>query len=381
MEQSKVEIDKGIHGNSLRTVFSTFLLAGVISVTIISPTLAGDGDGGGPQLPPPGPLPPASVQPLPSDAPAPWGTDPATLPGVRTSDTIKGNGFLQETITLPNGNSFFFQSIATSDFSVDSYVKRTEGISNDPVGNLIFNQNLKDPAWGLTDHTFINGFKQPIQMHFDIVERKVVALTSGFNQMDMHFRQMPFLDTATGRIRNRQDIGIWITGIAGIQREEVTTDQRFTPREANLFHRIATATNTARAEESRVGAIDFWNDLQVVKITDAATNQLVTFSKCNDFRDPTGRWEEHIRNSAGTRNGCFGGTGPIPTRDGDRENDANTFRPAIPGHDLDTFQLTPLNWDRWRGNGGMKLISGGEGGFGGQITFPDKTLNTGNNND
>lgn len=376
MEHSCTRPGKSVRRGLLRTILSLSLL---MTASFAS---AGNDNNTGPQLPPPGPLPPASVQPLPSDAPAPWGTDPATLPGAKTADTIKGNGFLQETITLQNGNSFFFQSIATADFSVDSYVKRTEGISNDPTGNIIFNQNMKDPAWGLTDHTFINGFKQPIQMHFDIVESKVAKLTSGFNQMDMHFRQISFLDAATGRIRNRQDIGLWMTGFAGIQREEITTDQRWTPREENLFNRIATATDTAPAKESNRGAIDFWSDLQVVKITDAATNQLVTFSKCNDFRDPTARFDEHIRNNAGSRNGCTGGTGPVPTLSEDNEVPGNTFRPTIPGHDLDSFQLTPLNWDRWRGGGGMKITSGGEGGFGTPpITFPDKSLNTGNNND
>jgi hypothetical protein len=375
MGHSSARIGKSVHGKILRSLLSL-----LIALSAVSSVWADDSGGG---IPPtwPSPMPSATVQPLPSDAPAPWGTDPATISGVKVSDTIKGNGFLQETIELQNGNSFFFQSIATTDFSVDSYVKRSTTASNDPEGNLIFNQNLKDPAWGLTDHTFINGFKQPIQMHFDIVERKVAALTSGLNQMDMHFRQMPFLDTATGRIRNRQDIGIWMTSITGIMDEEVSTDQRWTPTATSLFHQIATNTARVRPEKSTRGSIDWWNDLQVVKITDASTNQIVTFSKCNDFSD-AGRFDKHFRNNLGTLLGCNSSqTTPIfevkkddksPTPFGDEK--FNTFRPGIPNHDLDSFQLTPKNWNRWGGGGAGSITqSGGEGGFGGLITFPDKT--------
>lgn len=369
MNRSGFQNAQGVFGY-LVSAFLLFLLS--------APVWGGNPDNPqGIQPPPPGPLPPARVQPLPSDAPAPWGTDPATLPGVKVEDTIKGNGFLQETITLQNKESFFFQSITTSDFSVDSYVKRSAGIDNNPEGNLIFNQNIKDPAWGLTDHTFMNGFKQPIQLHFDIVESKVAKLTSGFNQMDMHFRQIPFLDTATGRIRNRQDIGIWITSIAGIMPSDATTDQRWTPTERTMSHRLATTIGNFSGEDNngadvQRGAIDFWNDFEVVKITDAATNQLVTFSRCNDFADPTGAFDEHFRNDLGSRRGCSGGTGRVGQIT--NENGSNTFRPPIPAHDLDSFQLTPLNWERWGGGGKTSITgSGGNGGFGGTTTFPNPT--------
>lgn len=356
----------------LRSFLSLFFLV-LIPLLFSSPAFGDHNNGGSTQPPAPGPLPPASVQPLPSDAPAPWGIDPATLPGVKVQDTIKGNGFLQETITLQNGNSFFFQDINTADFSSQSYVKNTTGSSNDPEGNLIFNQVIKDPAWGLTDHTKINGFKQPIQLHFDIVESKVAQLTSGFNQMDMHFRQLPFLDTATGKIRNRQDIGVWITGFAGVLRAEITTDHRFVPTESTMSHVIARSIGSFTSggggsgsdDGVRRGSIDWWNDLEVVKITDAATNQIVTFSKCNDFTDPGGRDNFEFINDRGSRGGCSGGTGQPQ-----RQSLSNTFRPPIPGHDSDGFQLTPLNWDRWGGGGSMSLGSGGQDGRGGLTTFP-----------
>ena len=327
----------------------------------------GGGGGGGSQPPQPGPLPPATVTPLPSDAPAPWGTNPATLSGATISDTIKGNGFLQETVALQNGSSFFFQSISSTDFSVDSYVKRTTGANNDPTGNLIFNQVLKDPAWGLTDHSFINGFKQPIQLHFDIVESKVAALTSGFNQMDMFFRQQPFLDTATGKVRVRQDLGVWITGFNGLGGDDITQNEGFTPSASQLSHVIATSVSGGggsggfggRDGGGSSGSINFWNDLTVVKIIDPVTNQLISFSKCNDFGDPTGRLEGNFREDAGRRGGC------------NASRSTSSSRPAIPNHDLDSFQLTPVWWDRWGGNGSGDLASGngsdfpGNGGGGG----------------
>lgn len=329
----------------------------------------GSGGGGGStnQPPRPGPLPQATVTPLPSDAPAPWGIDPATLPGAKISDTIKGNGFVQETVDLQNGSSFFFQSISSTDFSVDSYVKRTTGINNDPSGNLIFNQVLKDPAWGLTDHSFMNGFKQPIQLHFDIVESKVAKLAStNFNQMDMFFRQQPFLDTATGKIRVRQDIGVWITGFDGLGGNDITQNEGFTPSASQLSHVIATSVSGGGGGGgfggrggSGGGGIDFWNDLTVVKVFDPATRQLLSFSKCNDFGDPGGRLDRNFRNDAGSRGGC------------NAASSTSSSRPAIPTHDLDSFQLTPVWWDRWGGSGSGQLSSGnssdfpGNGGGGG----------------
>lgn len=335
----------------------------------------GGGGGGGSQPPQPGPLPQATVTPLPSDAPAPWGTDPATIPGATISDTITGNGFLQETVSLQNGNSFFFQNITTTDFSVASYVKRTEGANNDPTGNIIFNQVLKDPAWGLTDHSFINGFKQPIQLHFDIVESKVAALSGGFNQMDMFFRQQPFLDTATGRVRVRQDIGVWITGFNGFQGDDVTQNEDFTPSASQLSHVILRTLPSGGGgggggfggrDGGSGGPIDFWNDLTVVKVIDPVTNQIVSFSKCNDFGDPTGRLEGEFREDAGRRGGC------------NAARSTGSGRPVIPNHDSDSFQLTPIWWDRWGGVGSGQLRSGnssdfpgngsggGDGGFGGR---------------
>lgn len=350
-----------------RNVQGLFIcLVSVGFLFLLSTAAWGSHSSGAVQPPPPGPLPPARVQPLPSDAPAPWGTDPATLPGAKVEDTIKGNGFLQETISLQNGNSFFFQSISTSDFSVDSYVKRTTGIDNNPEGNLIFKQTIKDPAWGLTDLALINGFKQPIQLHFDIVESKVAKLTSGFNQMDMHFRQLPFLDAATGRIRNRQDIGIWITSFSGVSPRDITTDHRFSPTEPTMSHRIAKTTGTSTSG----GAIDFWNDLEAVKITDVATKQLVTYSRCNDFADSAGREEFSFANDLGSRGGCSGGTGTSQ-----RGSSSNTFRPRIPAHDLDSFQLTPLNWERWGGGGKQSVTgSGGQDGTGGVTKFPSTEI-------
>lgn len=318
----------------------------------------GGGGGGGSQPPQPGPLPQATVTPLPSDAPAPWGINPATIPGATISDTITGNGFLQETVSLQNGNSFFFQSISTPDFSVDSYVKRTEGSNNDPTGNIIFNQTLKDPAWGLTDHSFINGFKQPIQLHFDIVESKVAALTGGFNQMDMFFRQQPFLDTATGRVRVRQDIGVWMTSFNGIMPTDITESENFTLRASDLSHVIARSIPSGGGgggggggfggsrDGGSSGSIDFWNDLTVVKVVDPVTNQIVSFSRCNDFGDPTGRLEGEFRRDAGRRGGC------------NATRSTGSGRPPIPNHDSDSFQLTPIWWDRWGGPGSGQLRSG-----------------------
>lgn len=357
-------------------VRSLFIYIASVCFLLLSTAAWGNHNSGGSSQPlPPGPLPPASVQPLPSDAPAPWGTDPATLPGVRVGDTIKGNGFLQETISLQNGNSFFFQSIATSDFSADSYVKKTSGTGNNPEGNIIFNQTINDPAWGLTDRALINGFKQPIQLHFDIVESKVAKLTSGFNQMDMHFRQLPFLDTATGRIRNRQDVAVWITSFTGVMRADISTDHRFSPTGPTMSHEIAKTVGTFGGGDDGLtrGAIDFWNDLEVVKITDAVTKQLVTYSRCNDFDDPGGREDFNYINDLGSRGGCSGGTGQTPS--------SSSPRPPIPSHNSDGFQLTPLNWERWGGGGKQSITgSGGQDGSGGVTIFPSTTFRGGGGN-
>lgn len=345
----------------------------LVALTATAWAQFGGGGGGstGTQPPAPGPLPPATVQPLPSDTPVPWGTDPATLAGVKVEGIITGTGFLQETVTLQNGSSFFFQSITTPDFSAESYVKRNpNGSLSDPQGNVIFNQVIKDPAFGMTDRAFINGFKQPIQLHFDIVESKVAKLTGGFNQMDMHFRQIPFRDTATGTIRLKQDVGVWITGFAGLGPEDITEDHNFTLGAGDLNHTVAKAIPTGGGGGgggfgggfgggSSPGSIDWWNDLTVVKILDANTQKLITFSRCSDFGDPTGRLEDDFESDAGRRGGC----GATPS--------TGSGRPAIPNHDLDTFQLSPVNWDRWGGAGSGKMNSG--------ITtvFPDGTGSNG----
>ena len=351
-------IMKWLYSSKIRA--SSLLSLGILVLISFfsSPAFAqfgGGGGGGGGKQPSFGPLPPATVQPLPSDAPAPWGTDPATLAGAKIADTIKGTGFLQETVTLQGGSSFFFQDINTSDFSVQSYVKNTAGITNDPIGNLIFNQTIKDPTWGLTDHTFMNGFKQPIQMKFDIVESKVAALTGGFNEMDIHFRQIPFLDTTTGKIEIKQDIGVWITSFAGLRPLDVTQTETFDPK--GDVHTIATSIPSGGSSGGggfgggfgggggvSNGAIDFWSDMTAVKIVDAATRQLVTFSRCNDFGDP-GRLQP--RNDLGSRGGC------------NASGSTSSSRPPIPNHDADSFQLTPVDWDRWGGAGSGQINASG----------------------
>lgn len=285
--------------------------------------------------------PPQRVQPLPSDTPAPWGIDPSTLPNVQVQDTIQGNGFLQETIAFPDGGSFFYQRITTSELSVESYVRRGNGLVNDPEGNLIFDQHLNVPEAGLTDHTFINGFKQPIQIHFDLVESKVAQLTDGLNQIDMHFRRIPFIDAATGKMRIRQDIAVWTTSFTGIMPEDWAGFETFMVRQQDLLHETVRTTDRVASRFNAPGTIDFWGDLEMVKITDAATGQLVDFSRCSDFGDPTQRLEGRqgrFQNSAGTRGGCSGGGGSPAI-----------VRPAIPNHDSDDFQLTPTDWERWSG--------------------------------
>lgn len=350
---------KWFYSSEIRASFLLSLSSLLLISVLPPPALAqfgggGGGGGGGSQPSFPSPLPPATVQALPSDAPAPWGTDPATLPGVKIGDSIKGTGFLQETVTLQSGSSFFFQDINTSDFSSQSYVKNTAGIVNNPDGNLIFNQTIKDPAWGLTDHTFMNGFKQPIQMKFDIVESKVAALTGGFNEMDIHFRQIPFLDTATGKIQIKQDIGVWITSFAGLRPNDVTQTETFDPK--GDVHTIATSVPSGGSSGGggigggfggggvSNGGIDFWSDTTAVKIIDAATRQLVTFSRCNDFGDP-GRLQP--RNDLGSRGGC------------NASGSTSSSRPPIPNHDADSFQLTPIDWDRWGGAGSGQINASG----------------------
>ncbi|NKE73789.1 hypothetical protein [Candidatus Manganitrophus noduliformans] len=329
------------------------ILPGIVALLLLSTPVWAQRSGSTSQTPP-GPLPQATITPLPSDAPAPWGTDPATIPGATISDTIRGNGFLQETVSLQNGSRFFFQSISTTDFSVDSYVKRAEGSNNDPTGNIIFNQTLKDPAWGLTDHSFINGFKQPIQLHFNIVESKVAALGgTGFNQLDMFFRQQPFLDTATGKVRIRQDVGVWITGFRGLQSHDVSEESHnFVPRESILSHVIAKTIPTGGSrdggEDGGRGPINFWNDLTVVKNIDPVTNQIVNFSRCNDFGDPSGRGDDfEFANDRRSRGGC------------NASASTSTARPGIPNHDSEGFQLTPVWWDRWGGAGSGSLNTSG----------------------
>lgn len=344
---------KWFYSSEIRASFllslSSLVLISLFSSEAFAQFGGGGGGGGGGKQPTFGPLPPAVVQPLPSDAPAPWGTDPATITGAKVADTIKGTGFLQETVTLQNGSSFFYQGIDTSDFSVQSYVKNTAGIANNPDGNLIFNQTIKDPAWGLTDHTFMNGFKQPIQMKFDIVESKVAALTGGFNEMNIHFRQIPFIDPATGKVQIKQDIGVWITSFAGLRPLDVTESETFDPK--GDVHTIARSVPSGgggggggRGGGGSSSGIDFWNDLTAVKILDGTTRQLVTFSRCNDFGD-SGRLEP--RNDLGSRGGC------------NATGSTSSTRPPIPNHDADSFQLTPVDWDRWGGAGSGKIDTSG----------------------
>lgn len=287
-------------------------------------------------------LPAASVTPLASDAPVAWGVDPATVSGVIVEDVMQSPGFLQEKVTLPSGESFFFQSMGSSDFSMQSFSKFGNGSINDPSGNVVFNQVIVDPAFGLKERTVMDSFRQPISIHSDITERKVATLRNGLNQMDMHFSQTPFLDTATGKVHIRQDIGVWITGFDGVHLDDLgraeDQEERFQLLSGDLRHDVV---------KSGGGEITYWGDLEVVTIRDAVTNELLNFSRCSDFGDASGDLEDRFFDDNGTRGGCSSGTGSTARS-----------RPGIPTHDFDEFQLTPINWDRWGGAGFDSLSSG-----------------------
>lgn len=312
-------------------------------------------------------LPSATVTPLASDAPAPWGTDPATVSGLIVEEVMQSPGFLQEKVTNGSGESFFLQSMTSSDFSMESYAKFVNGSTNDPEGNVIFKQEISDPAFGLHETTKMDSFRQPISIHSDITERKVAALTGGLNQMDMHFSQVPFFDSSAGKVLVRQDIGIWMTSFAGIMPLDITRSENFTLSAGDLLHEVATSIPSGGGGGfggggASNGTIDWWNDLEAVKIIDPSNNQLLNFSRCNDFGDPSGRNSLSFNSNQGSRGGCFGGGASSSTR------------PSIPTHDGDNFQLTPINWERWGGNGSDSFSSGlstnfpdgsGGGGFGG----------------
>lgn len=299
------------------------------------------------------------LDPLSSGAPAPWGTDPDTVSGLTVSEKVESPGFLQEKVTDSEGNVFFFQRFSTSDFSMASFTKFRGGLTNDPEGNLVFNQEISDPAFGLTEKTVMDGFKQPISIHSDIVERNVATISGGLNQMDMHFRQVPFFDSASRKVLVRQDIGVWMTSFSGVSNNDITQSQNFTLNSGQLSHEIATEASGGGGGGS-AGDVNWWNDLEAVKIIDPANNQLLNFSRCNDFGDPTGRFT--FFSNQGSRDGCSGsGSGGSP-------------RPTILAHESDSFQLTPINWERWGDNGSDSFSSGlntnfpdgggGGGGFG-----------------
>ncbi len=285
-------------------------------------------------------IPASSNGPLPSDAPAPWGVNPDTLTGVQVDAVIEGVGFLQQRVTLDTGDVFFHQKIDTSEISLESYVISGNRLSNNLEGNLIFKQVLSLPAVGLSSTTLLNGFRQPIQMHFDLVESKVAPLTGGLNQIDIHFRQIPFIDSARGNVLVRQDIGVWTTSFSGLMSMDVG-QAGFTLGESDLSHEtvLSIPANSPFALVHPEGTVDFWGDMEMVKIIDPANGQITSFSRCGDFGDPTGRLEGaagRFQNSSGTRGGCSGGTGsPALTR------------PQIPDHGALGFQLTPIVWERW----------------------------------
>lgn len=353
----------------------------------------GGGGGGGPQPRFPTPVPPRSVTALPFEGPAPWGTNPATIPGATISGAITGNGFVQEIVTLPGtAGAFWYQRIESTDgtFLSESYVKKDNAFENcqpgslftpqscpnglvdttgspNPTGNAIFNVVVKDPTNGMTNRAWMNGFSQPINLHSDVVDVKAAgaANVNGFNEMDMHFSQTPFRD-AGGVVSVRQDIAVFITSLAGVQPTDVTQSEGFIPGTGNMLRRPATAADIGSGggggggfgggRGGGGGPIDFWSDLTVVKIVNPTTQQIVTFSRCNDFGDP-GRLEGNFRQNLGSRGGCTGGG-------------SGGGRPAIPDHSSDSFQLTPINWERWGGGGAASLNSGGPGGSGGVTTFP-----------
>ncbi len=355
--------------NKNTLLFPVFAVVAIVSVSPAYAQFGGGGGGGGGNIT--RTLPAATVTPLASDAPAPWGTDPATVSGLVVEDVMQSPGFTQGKVTNSSGESFFFQSMSSSDFTMESYTKFGSGSTNDPEGNLIFSQEITDPAFGLTEKTVIDSFRQPVSIHSDITERKVAQLTNGLNQMDMHFRQVPFFDSASGKVLVRQDIGVWMTSFAGVMPLDITQSQNFTLSPGDLSHDVAVSIPAGGGGGGGFGGgspsngtIDWWNDLEAVKIVDPVNNQLLNFSRCNDFNDPADRGNFNFNSDRGTRDGCSGGGA------------ASSVRSLIPVHDDDNFQLTPINWERWGGSGSDSFSSGlstnfpngsggGGGGFGG----------------
>lgn len=299
-------------------------------------------------------LPSSTVAPLTSEAPAPWGVDPASVAGITVDEVMQSPGFLQEKVTTDTGDTFFFQSFSSSDFTMSSYSKFGSATPNDPEGNLIFSQEITDPAFDLNEKTVMDGFRQPISIHSDITEKNVAALTNGLNQMDMHFRQVPFFDSAQGKVLVRQDIGIWMTSFSGLMSDDITESESFTLGSGDLSHTVATSIpSDGGGSTSSNGTIDWWNDLEAVKIIDPSNNQLLNFSRCNDFGDPTGRMG--FNSDQGSNGGCSDGSA------------ASSERPSISTHSGDDFQLTPINWERWGGSGSDSFSSGIS------TSFPDES--------
>ncbi len=319
------------HGKQARFLIVFFLLFSLLFIFPYSVQAQFGGGSGGGNIS--RTLPSSSVTPLASDAPAPWGIDPATVSGLIVEDVIESPGFLQQKVTDGNGDSFFHQLMSASDFTLESYV-------DIGTGDIIFRQEITDPAFGLNETTMIDSFRQPISIHSDITEKNVAPLTNGLNQMDMHFSQVPFFDTASSKVLTRQDIGMWMTSFTGVMPNDITDSEFFTLSPGDLSHDVATSIPLGGGNN---GNIDWWNDLEAVKIIDPSNNQLLNFSRCNDFGDPSARMG--FNSDQGSRGGCSGsGSG------GDR--------PSIPTHDSDAFQLTPINWERWGGSGSDSFSSG-----------------------
>lgn len=397
MEHSKNNISKRAFYLFL---FSIFLLSEGLASAQFGGGGGGRGGGGGGRQPAfPTALPPTTVTALPFDGPAPWGTNPSTIPGATVSGAITGTGFVQEIVTLPGtGGSFWYQRIEAPDgtFLSESYVKKENAFKNcsppqtpanpippflcpgpgqfdttgsvNPTGNVIFNVVVKDPANGMTNRAWLNGFTQPISIHSDVVDSQAqgAANVSGFNEMNMHFSQVPYKD-ASGTVLVRQDIGVWITGLAGVQPTDVTRDEGFVPNPTLRGPVTASTPSNGGGGGGRGGfggggggggGIDFWNDLTVVKIINPVSQQIVTYSKCNDYGDPTGRLDQFFRNDLGSRGGC------------QAAGSSSSGRPAIPDHSSDSFQLTPIDYSRSGFGGAVDLASGGPGGSGGLTTFP-----------
>ena len=315
-----------------------------------------------------GPLPPAHVTPLPWQGPAgttSWSTDPATIAGVTISGKIQGNGFVQEDVALPDGTNYYYQQIQQSDFLSETYVKKLNSFANpthglvSANGNAMFYSEVKDPYWGFDEKVWTNGFNQPVNIHADQNE----ALSNVPNvapQLAYHFRQIPYVDTATNQVMLKQDIGVYQTGYANLLSTDITkilkrtASHDFSPAYTNMLNRIATTADT-------IGGLDFWSDMTVTKIINPVTQQIVSYSKCNDF-DLIGRRGIAFSYDGGTRGGCSASG----------STSGSTQRPAIENFASDDYQQTPINWDRWGAGGGGSglLMSGGTGGQGGLTSLP-----------